>query len=52
MTDELEKIWKEAVVAWYGYYRRIFLEGLRKTTKTLGIAGVPAEIQTKHLLKI
>jgi hypothetical protein len=29
MTDELEIIWKEAVVAYSRYYPRIFLEGVK-----------------------
>jgi hypothetical protein len=32
MTDELEREWKEAVVANLKYYSVIFLERLRKTT--------------------
>jgi hypothetical protein len=32
MNDELERIWKEVVMA---YYPGIRLEGLRKTTKNL-----------------
>jgi hypothetical protein len=35
MSDELEMIWKEAVVSLLRYYRRILLERLRKTTKNL-----------------
>jgi hypothetical protein len=34
MNNELEKIWKEAVVT-LRYYPGIFLEGLRKATKNL-----------------
>jgi hypothetical protein len=30
MKDELERIGKETVVAYSGYYLGIFLEGLRK----------------------
>jgi hypothetical protein len=29
-----------------------FLEGLRKTMKTLRMAGIPAKIITKHILNI
>lgn len=43
MNDELESIWKEAVV-WFKCYLRISLEELKKTTKTsVKIAGVSAE---------
>jgi hypothetical protein len=35
MNDELENIWKEAVVAESRYYPSICLGGLRKTTKIL-----------------
>jgi hypothetical protein len=30
MRDELERIWKEAVVAEWGYYPGIYIERLRK----------------------
>jgi hypothetical protein len=33
MNDELERMWKEAVVAYLKYYPGIRLEGPRKTTK-------------------
>jgi hypothetical protein len=45
VNDELERIWKEVVVAKLSYYTGIFLEGRRKTPKTLQIAGVPDEIE-------
>jgi hypothetical protein len=32
MTDELERFYNEAVVAYSRYHKGIFLEGLRKTT--------------------
>jgi hypothetical protein len=35
MIDETERIWKETAVAWSRYYSRVYLEGLRKTTKNL-----------------
>jgi hypothetical protein len=37
-------MWKEAVVAELRYYPGVCLEGLRKTTKSLRIAGFQAEI--------
>jgi hypothetical protein len=36
MTDELERICKETIVAYLRYYPRICLEGLRKLKKNLG----------------
>jgi hypothetical protein len=39
-------MWKEMVVA---YYPEIYLEGLRKTTENLMIAGLRAEIWTRDL---
>jgi hypothetical protein len=45
MHDELERIWKEAVVP-----NRHFLKRLRKIRKTsFTIAGAPAEIRTGDL---
>jgi hypothetical protein len=35
VIDKLERIWKEVVIAYLRYYPGIFLEGLRKTMKTL-----------------
>jgi hypothetical protein len=35
MTDELERIWKEAVVTLSKCYPRVCLEGLRKTTENI-----------------
>jgi hypothetical protein len=35
MIDELERIWKEAVVFYWRYYPGICLEGLGKTTKII-----------------
>jgi hypothetical protein len=35
MNEELETMWKEAVVAYLKYYPGISLEGQRKTTKNL-----------------
>jgi hypothetical protein len=36
MSDDLERIWKETVTTWTILYSRIWLEGLRKITKTSG----------------
>jgi hypothetical protein len=33
--DELERIWKEAVITYLGYYPSNYLEGLRKIMKHL-----------------
>jgi hypothetical protein len=35
MNDEMERKWKEAVVAYFRYKPGICLDGLRETTKTL-----------------
>jgi hypothetical protein len=35
MNDELERIWKETVVAYSRYYRGVFLVGMRKITTDL-----------------
>jgi hypothetical protein len=49
MNDELDRTWKGAVAAERRYYAGISLEGLTKTTEyTISVAGVPAEIRTKH----
>jgi hypothetical protein len=40
--SDLERVWKEAVVACSRYYTGICVEGLRNTTKNVRIAGVPA----------
>jgi hypothetical protein len=50
MNDELERMWKEAVVAKFKILSRYFLEGLRKTTNTLRIAGLRAVIWSQDLL--
>jgi hypothetical protein len=50
LNNELEKIWKEAVVTGSRYRPEICMKELRKTTKTLvWIASVLAEIWSKHL---
>jgi hypothetical protein len=51
MSDKLERIWKEVVMAYSRYYPGIFLEGLKKIMKTLvRIACIPVESETKHFL--
>jgi hypothetical protein len=35
MNNELERMWKETVVAYLKYYPDICLEGLGKTSETL-----------------
>jgi hypothetical protein len=49
MNNELEGVRKELSMP-YKYYPGIFPDGLRKTTKTVRISGVLAEIITAHLL--
>jgi hypothetical protein len=49
MNDEMEKIWKEAVMAQLRYYPTICLGRLKKTAQeSVRIAGALAEIQTEH----
>jgi hypothetical protein len=36
MSEEMGRIWKEAVVAYSRYYPGSFLKEIRKTTKILG----------------
>jgi hypothetical protein len=46
-------VWKEAVVGLIlRYYSRIFLEGLRETTRNHRIAGLQAEILNWDLLNM
>jgi hypothetical protein len=47
MSDELENMWKEAVLAELTVYSCIFLEGQRKPTRKHLIVIV--EIRTEHL---
>jgi DNA-directed RNA polymerase subunit N (RpoN/RPB10) len=49
MNDELERIWKEAVILKSRYYHDIFMKDLRKTMKTSSMASIQAEIRTEHL---
>jgi hypothetical protein len=49
MNDELERIWKEVVVAHSSYCHGICLEEPKIFAKALRIAGVLAEIRTRHL---
>jgi hypothetical protein len=45
MVDELERVWKETVLAQLRYCPGICLQRLRKTMKTsVRITGVPVEI--------
>jgi hypothetical protein len=48
IIDELNRIWKEAVVSKSRYSPSICQVVLRKSTKTPRIADVPAEIQIEH----
>jgi hypothetical protein len=49
MTDDMERIWNEADMA-YRYYLNISMERLKKTTTklTVRITDDPAKIQTKY----
>ena len=46
MSNELERMWKETVMSWLGYYPRICLKWLRKITISFMLVDEPAEIQT------
>jgi hypothetical protein len=35
MNDELERTWKEAIIAWLRYFPIMCLDGLRKSTEDL-----------------
>jgi hypothetical protein len=48
MSNELVRMWKEAIVTWPRYYSNIYLEVLRKTTNSVRISTVPFEIRTEH----
>jgi hypothetical protein len=49
--DELERICKEAVMAWSRYCVDICLEEMSKTMKTLvRVSGALADIRTEHRL--
>jgi hypothetical protein len=50
MTNELGRIWKEAIMAYLKYYASTCLEEVMETIKNLRIDSVPAEIQVRHLL--
>jgi hypothetical protein len=39
MINEMNRIWKAAVMSWSRYFLTIYLEGLRKTTKYRGLLG-------------
>jgi hypothetical protein len=51
-NDELERVWKEMVVAWSEVYSNIFLHGLRRTTNNLSvrIVGIASKIRKRHLI--
>jgi hypothetical protein len=47
MSNELERIWKKAIMAWSRYSPCIFLEGLR--TNSVRITVLDDGIWTEHL---
>jgi hypothetical protein len=49
MNNALEKIWKEAVVAFFRDYLGICLDGLRKTMKNLSQASRSPNLRTRDL---
>jgi hypothetical protein len=46
--DELERVWKVAVVTYSRYSPSIWVVELKKTTKIIRITDVPASIRIKH----
>jgi hypothetical protein len=49
-ADELQRVWKEAFMAYLKYYQSNCLAWLKKTPKTsVRTVGAPAEIRTQHL---
>jgi hypothetical protein len=52
MSDELERSWKEVLMAYLRYYPDICLKGLRKTTKaSVVMVGILAEIKVSTSIK-
>jgi hypothetical protein len=48
--NELGRMWSKTAAAYFEYYTRIFLKGLRKPRETsLRITCIPAGIQNGHL---
>jgi hypothetical protein len=48
MTNEVERVWKEAVVA---YFKALSLEGLRKITKTVSQDKRCRDLHSQYELK-
>jgi hypothetical protein len=52
VTDDLERTYKEAVVVYFKHYPTIFLEELKKNTKTVRVeVGPRDDIRTSDLPK-
>jgi hypothetical protein len=49
MSDELERMWKEAIMVYFKVSSRRSLGSLRKITKNLRRGDAPAEILTRSL---
>jgi hypothetical protein len=45
LISELERMWKESVMAWFDVYLGICLEGLSKTMRNVRLVGFPNEKQ-------
>jgi hypothetical protein len=50
--NELERMWKEAVMANFKVYPNIYLKILRKTTDIVRMAGIVTDIRTGNLPNI
>jgi hypothetical protein len=50
MSDKLERVRREQVVAQSSYYSKIGLEGLRKPQNLIKIASIRGQIRTEHIL--
>jgi hypothetical protein len=49
VKNDLERLWKEAVVAKYEVLLCIYIEELKKTTKNFGVVSVQVKIWIGHM---
>jgi hypothetical protein len=52
LMNDLERIWKEMVMAYLRYYLKICLEGLKNTRRLSQYSWYPSLICTKYFLSI